>query len=56
MLIKTKLRSRILKKNIVSELTRIEHTRVFFFDESRFGTHSKIGMAGLRLEKDQQLR
>jgi transposase len=43
MLIKTKLRSKILKKNIASELTKIEHTRVFFFDESRFGTHSKIG-------------
>lgn len=31
------------KKNIASDLKKIEHTRVFFFDESRFGTHSKIG-------------
>jgi transposase len=34
---------RSLKKNIASDLAGIEHTRVFFFDESRFGTHSKIG-------------
>ena len=32
-----------LKKNIANELASIKHTRVFFFDESRFGTHSKIG-------------
>lgn len=40
---KTQKRSRSLKKNIASDLAGIEHTRVFFFDESRFGTHSKIG-------------
>jgi hypothetical protein len=32
-----------LKKNIANKLEEVKAERVMFFDESRFGTHSKIG-------------
>ena len=32
-----------LKKNVNQEVSGCNPTRIFFFDESRFGTHSKIG-------------
>jgi transposase len=32
-----------LKKNVNQEVSRCNPSRIFFFDESRFGTHSKIG-------------
>lgn len=34
---------RSLKKNIANDLSGIKYSRLFFFDESRFGTHSKVG-------------
>ena len=33
----------ILKKNLESETQKAPHKKLYFFDESRFGTHSKIG-------------
>ena len=32
-----------LKKNLEQEVAKNPEYEVFFFDESRFGTHSKIG-------------
>ena len=43
MLSKTHRRLQILKKNIQQEINKTGATKVLFFDEARFGTHTKIG-------------
>lgn len=34
---------RSLKKNLIAEVARYPDAELYFFDESRFGTHSKVG-------------
>jgi hypothetical protein len=43
MLSKTHRRLKILKKNIQQKINKTGATKVLFFDEARFGTHTKIG-------------
>lgn len=42
---------KISKKNLKEKIEKHPEKRLFFFDESRFGTHSKIGHAWLETGK-----